>query len=256
MGGLTPECIRPAAEGKSALWHLEQVGSTNAWAKEHMAQLNDLDVVYTTDQTQGRGRLGRTWENAKDQGLYYSIVIRRPLVQPAAIPLLASVAAARVLKARWGVDCLIKWPNDLLLNNKKLSGILCEGVAEGYVCGIGINLAQTKEFFAAADLPYGGSILTETGVCPTAQDARQLAVALTDEGFAPLMDEFARQGFGAIRQEYTAACVNLGRPVQFDGGQGVACDIDADGCLVVECSTGRTAVFTGEVSVQGIYGHL
>ena len=70
--------------------------------------------------------------NAEGKALYYTVAIREPLAQPATLPLLASLAVRTQLKLRYGVDCQIKWPNDLLLNGKKIVGILCEGVSYGY----------------------------------------------------------------------------------------------------------------------------
>ena len=127
--------------------YLPECGSTNAYMKEHFEEFGPVGAVYTTNQTAGRGRLGRTWVNAEGKALYYTVAIREPLAQPATLPLLASLAVRRQLALRYGVDCQIKWPNDLLLNGKKIVGILCESVCYGYqqqgrgiLCGIGIKI--------------------------------------------------------------------------------------------------------------------
>ena len=112
--------------------YLPECGSTNAYMKEHFEEFGPVGAVYTTNQTAGRGRLGRTWVNAEGKALYYTVAIREPLAQPATLPLLASLAVRRQLALRYGVDCQIKWPNDLLLNGKKIVGILCESVSYGY----------------------------------------------------------------------------------------------------------------------------
>ena len=132
--------------------YLPECGSTNAYVKEHFEEFGPVGAVYTENQTAGRGRLGRSWVNAEGKALYYTVAIREPLAQPATLPLLASLAVRTQLKLRYGVDCQIKWPNDLLLNGKKIVGILCEGVSYGYqqqgrgiLCGIGINL---QSFFS------------------------------------------------------------------------------------------------------------
>ena len=187
--------------------YLPECGSTNAYVKEHFEEFGPVGAVYTENQTAGRGRLGRSWVNAEGKALYYTVAIREPLAQPATLPLLASLAVRTQLKLRYGVDCQIKWPNDLLLNGKKIVGILCEG----------------------------------------------------DFGFDRNMYVFARDGFAPFREEYKAACVNLGRRVTFDlpdGGQGAgeAVDVDEEGRLVVRTDSGEVHVFTGEVSVHGIYG--
>ena len=148
--------------------YLPECGSTNAYVKEHFEEFGPVGAVYTENQTAGRGRLGRSWVNAEGKALYYTVAIREPLAQPATLPLLASLAVRRQLQLRYGVDCQIKWPNDLLLNGKKVVGILCESVSYGYqqqgrgiLCGIGINLAQPQSYFDAANLPNGTSQLVE-----------------------------------------------------------------------------------------------
>ena len=248
--------------------YLPECGSTNAYVKEHFEEFGPVGAVYTTNQTAGRGRLGRTWVNAEGKALYYTVAIREPLAQPATLPLLASLAVRRQLALRSGVDCQIKWPNDLLLNGKKFVGILCESVCYGYqqqgrgiLCGIGINLAQPQSYFDAADLPHGTSLALQGAVIALEQDPGWLAEALTDFGFDQPLYTFARDGFAPFREEYKAACVNIGRRVTFDlpdGGQGAgeAVDVDEEGRLVVRTDSGEEHVFTGEVSVRGIYGSL
>ena len=102
--------------------YLPECGSTNAYVKEHFEEFGPVAAVYTENQTAGRGRLGRSWVNAEGKALYYTVAIKEPLAQPATLPLLASLAVRRQLQLRYGVDCQIKWPNDLLLNGKKNRG--------------------------------------------------------------------------------------------------------------------------------------
>ena len=154
--------------------YLPECGSTNAYVKEHFEEFGPVAAVYTENQTAGRGRLGRSWVNAEGKALYYTVAIKEPLAQPATLPLLASLAVRRQLQLRYGVDCQIKWPNDLLLNGKKIVGILC---------GIGINLAQPQSYFDAADLPHGTSLALQGAAVDLATDPAWLAEGLTDFGF-------------------------------------------------------------------------
>ena len=236
--------------------YLTECGSTNAYVKEHFEEFGPVGAVYTTNQTAGRGRLGRTWVNAEGRALYYTVAIREPLAQPATLPLLASLAVRDQLKLRYGVDCQIKWPNDLLLNGKKIVGILCEGAPDGHsiVVGIGINLAQPQSYFDAAGLPHGTSLALQGVPVDTAADPEWLAQYLTDFGFDRALYTYEADGFAPYRERYKALCVNLGRRVTYDGGAGVATDVDTDGRLIVHDERGDTRVFTGEVSVRGIYG--
>ena len=221
------------------LYYLEEVDSTNTWAKANLDKFGPVGAVYTTSQTAGRGRRGKT-----------------ELAQPESLPLFASMAVADALEQRYGIQCQIKWPNDLLLNGKKIVGILCEGMPDHHaiVCGIGINLAQPQSYFDAMELPHGTSLALQGIAVDPAADAAALAESMTNFGFDRALYGFEREGFAAIRDAYKARCVNLGRHVTFDGGEGTALDVDEEGRLVVQGAEGSTHVFTGEVSVHGIYG--
>ncbi|MGN0983542.1 MAG: biotin--[acetyl-CoA-carboxylase] ligase [Gemmiger sp.] len=236
--------------------YLPEVDSTNAWAKQHLDQFGPVGAVYTTSQTAGRGRLGRSWVNAAGQALYYTAVLKTPLAQPGTLPLFACLAVCDALRRRYGADCRIKWPNDILLNGKKLVGILCEVAPDGHslLAGIGINLAQPQEYFDAAALPHATSLALQGVAVDLAQDPEWLAQYLTDFGFDRALYTYEVEGFAPYRAQYKAQCVNLGRHVTYDGGAGIAEDIDEQGRLVVRDEDGTHRVFTGEVSVRGIYG--
>ena len=185
-----------AAVLNESVIYLPQVGSTNAWAKENIAQFGPVGAVYTTDQTAGRGRLGRGWVDAPGKGLYYTAVIKTDLAQPSTLPLFASLAVCDALKQRYGIDCQIKWPNDLLLNGKKIVGILCEVAPDGHslVVGIGINLAQPQEYFDMAGLPHGTSLLLQGVNVDLDTDPEWLAQYMTDFGFDRALYTYEEQG--------------------------------------------------------------
>ena len=249
------------------VYRYETVGSTNtelmALARQGAAEGT---VVLAGQQTAGRGRMGRSFQSPAGLGLYGSVLLRSSPEDAPRIPALAATAVRRAIHRSCGLSCGIKWPNDLLLNGKKIVGILCESVSYGYqmqgrgiVCGIGINLAQPQSYFDAANLPNGTSLELQGAKVDLAADPQWLAEALTDFGFDRPLYTFAREGFAPFRDEYKAACVNLGRHVTFDlpgggTGSGTAIDVDADGQLIVRTDSGEVKVFTGEVSVHGIYG--
>lgn len=236
--------------------YLPEVGSTNAWAKQNLDRFGPIGAVYTTHQTAGRGRLGRSWTDAPGLGLYYTSVIKTPLAQSCTLPLFASLAVADALKQRYHVECQIKWPNDLLLNGKKIVGILCEVAPDGrsLVCGIGINLAQPQSYFDALELPHGTSLALQGVNVDLENDPEWLAQYMTDFGFDRALYTYEVEGFAPYREQYKALCVNLGRRVTYDGGAGIARDVDDEGRLIVHDESGDVRVFTGEVSVKGIYG--
>ena len=231
--------------------YLPEVDSTNLWAKHNLDKFGPIGAVYTTHQTAGRGRLGRSWLDAPHKGLYYTAVIRTDLVQPATLPLFASLAVCDALRERYRIDCQIKWPNDLLLNGKKIVGILCEVGPDGHsiVVGIGINLAQPQEYFDAAGLPHGTSLALQGVSVDMDTDPEWLAQYMTDFGFDRALYTYEAEGFAPYRERYKALCVNLGRRVTYDGGAGTAVDVDDEGRLIVRDETGDTRVFTGVGSV-------
>ena len=129
------------------LYYLEEVDSTNTWAKANLDKFGPVGAVYTTSQTAGRGRRGHTWINASGQALYYTVVLKTELAQPESLPLFASMAVADALEQRYGIQCQIKWPNDLYLDHRKVAGILCESVippgaggATRVLVGVGVNV--------------------------------------------------------------------------------------------------------------------
>ena len=169
------------------LIHLPEVDSTNLWAKANLDKLAPAGVVWTTCQTAGRGRLGRGWTNAAGQGLYLTSGYTAKTVQPSTLPLFSALAVQRALTTVLGpLDLKVKWPNDLILNGKKLVGILCEGTAGGIVSGIGTNLAQDQAYFDALNLPHGTSLVLE-GLTVNDQMIEQLAAAYAEELTGPAL---------------------------------------------------------------------
>ena len=127
----------------------DTLDSTNSYLKRNGKYLDRFTVVQANHQEQGKGRLGRSWQ---DQGnsLLFSILLKEK-IEPERVPLLSLLAGASVVLTleHYGLTPLVKWPNDTLVSEKKISGILTEAVSEGenifYIVGIGINLNQ-KEF--------------------------------------------------------------------------------------------------------------
>jgi len=136
----------------SAIIRYETVSSTNDVARD--LALNDAPegtVVLALRQTSGRGRQGRSWSSPADEGLYLSAILRPPIspADSAIITLVAAVAVAETLTVDFNTQADIKWPNDVLVSNRKISGILVESAIEGnrlqyVVVGIGVNVNQQR----------------------------------------------------------------------------------------------------------------
>lgn len=237
----------------------DTLDSTNAYLKrEHTAgRAKSGAMAIALTQTAGRGRLGRTWESIPGVGLYLSILAPQlPMERLSLVPVAVGVAAAEAIQETAGVRVGIKWPNDLIVSDRKLSGILCEGVMGRAVCGIGVNLLQDADFFARAELPHGTSLLMETGHTISAP---RLAAEIVNR-LEPWLDELAEHRIDALIDRFRANCVSIGREVRAVSPTGeltgIAVDVDAEGRLVIEHTEGRTAVSAGEVQLRTLRGYL
>jgi BirA family transcriptional regulator, biotin operon repressor / biotin---[acetyl-CoA-carboxylase] ligase len=229
----------------------EVTGSTNATAMELAAAgTPEWTVVAAGHQTQGRGRLGRAWVDRPGGSLMVSIVLRPalPVGDAGILTLLAGAAWAGSARDLTGLDVRCKWPNDLVIDGRKLGGILAEAVSGGdgelahIVIGSGINIVPPTDVRDAAGLGEA--------VDPTELLGGFLRRFSADYGEA---------GVGAAPRalrRWRTVSDTLGRSVrarQLDGEavEGVALDVDEHGGLVVDTSTGLATVRFGEVEHLG-----
>ena len=206
-------------------------------------------VVVAEHQTAGRGRLDRTWETPARSALTMSLLLRPRLAAAdwPWLPLLTGYAAARALR-QVGAQVMLKWPNDVLLADRKLAGILTERVdtpsGPSVVAGIGINVDLTP-----AELPRAGA--TSLALEGVVVDRTDLLSALL-RSLRAEYDAFQRGEVGALRTAYTAACATVGREVRVElpTGEtltGEATGIDEGGRLLVAGPEGVVPVSAGDV---------
>ena len=250
-----------AAAVSPRLQVVESTGSTNADLLKAVSaspeQWPHLSVVLTNDQRAGRGRLDRTWASPPGTGLAISVLVRvddLPVPARAWIPLVAGAAMTRAVAEQLrgtGHTATLKWPNDVLLDGGKVSGILAEvvpGHPEAVVIGAGVNTRMSR-----ADLP----VETATSFAATGLEAdedRLLAdylVAL-DEQLTALAVARGDAAASGVLGELEALCSTLGSDVVVslpDGSRlhGRAQRIDTDGRLVVVAGDEETAVSAGDV---------
>lgn len=172
------------------------VGSTNTVAAEFGRADPNPDglVVLAENQTAGRGRFGRVWRSRPGGSLLMSVVLTLPpeLRRPVVVTAWAAVAAGNAVFALAGVQATIKWPNDLLVGGKKVCGILIEQGGGGdapirTVVGIGLNLNQSDEEFAAAGLPEAASLAAVAGRPIDLRDAAGAMVRSLDAEYSRLL---------------------------------------------------------------------
>ena len=228
-------------------------GSTNADVAALARTGAPEGTARTTDhQLAGRGRLARSWTSPPGAGIAVSVLLR-PTAVPRErwtwLPLLAGVAVARAV-ARAGVDATLKWPNDVLVAERKIAGILVEvvgaGAPDALVVGIGLNVTNDRD-----ELPPGGTSLALAGGAADDRGA-VLADVLGDLADTYVQWRDAEGDAADLRAAYLASCATIGREVtvELPGGgtvQGLARTVDPDGRLVVGTAHGVRALGAGDV---------
>jgi BirA family biotin operon repressor/biotin-[acetyl-CoA-carboxylase] ligase len=218
---------------------LERTPSTNAVVAERARSGEPAGlVVVAEEQTAGRGRLDRAWVSPPRAGLTFSLLLR-PVLPPVRwpwLPLLASVAVARALRSRAGVAAVLKWPNDVLVDGRKVCGLLAEAVGGALVVGIGLNVTTR-----ASELPHEHTTSLLLEGARTA-DRDTLLRAVLREVTGVLAD------VEAAKVAYRDLCSTVGARVRIElpaeaSVEGVADAVDDDGRLVVD----GTAYGVGDV---------
>lgn len=241
------------------------IDSTNTYLKRMAAGgAPDGTVAVAAEQTAGRGRRGRTFQSAAGKGVYMSALLRPQLTADALLPLTGLCAAAmcNAVERVCGVRAQIKWTNDLILNGKKLCGILTElgmenGALSYVIIGIGINVSQTAEDFEGEVAAIATSLERELG---KEISRNKLSAAMIEELDA-LYTALKSGDTAAYLAAYRRDCVTLGKEVQLlwqDVHEKVfALDVDDEFGLVVRRENGTVeTIRTGEVSVRGLYGYV
>jgi BirA family biotin operon repressor/biotin-[acetyl-CoA-carboxylase] ligase len=240
---------------KGPIHHFETLPSTNDLAKElGSREAPEGTLVVAESQSRGRGRLGREWDSPPGLGLYVSLLLRPPL-PPTEMPrltLTTAVAVVRALKRAAGVAPGIKWPNDLLLDGKKVGGILTEMETESdrirhLVVGLGLNV-NNRRFPPPLDLTA-----TSLALAAGSSFSRRLILQAWLEEFEALYDLFLHQDFAVILEEWRQYNVTLGQAVTVRQGpreiSGLALEVAEDGALLVRQETGEIVrVASGEIA--------
>lgn len=259
------ELMDPNRQVGKVLVCLDTVDSTNNEVKRRAVDaVPDGLAVVAAQQTGGRGRRGRTFVSPPG-GLYLSALLRPqcPLEQVSALTAWSAVAVCDAIQQVCGVRPGIKWPNDVILEGRKLCGILTELELEGetaalryVVVGIGVNLSQTEANFGPEVAPVAISLAQALGSAPR---RAEVAAALLDS-LDRLDRDFPGQ-WDSWLERYRKDCITVGKPVQVLRGNqactGMAVWVDDSFALVVRWEDGaQEALSSGEVSVRGLLGYV
>lgn len=265
---LSPGELARALEGRTVgreLVCLSTVDSTNDEAKRRaVAGANQGLAVLADGQTGGKGRRGRSFVSPPGKGLYLSVLLR-PTCSLRELMWLTSWTAVAVcdgIEAACGVRPGIKWTNDIILNGKKLCGILTELGMEGEsgqlqyaVVGAGVNVTQTAADFGPQVAEVAVSLEQALGSAPRRSELAAAVLAALDDMYAAFPQEKAR-----YLERYRADCLTVGKYVKLLRGdreeQAFAESVDDDFALIVRHPDGRRErVDAGEVSVRGLLGY-
>lgn len=249
--------------GKNVIYY-DETDSTNNRAKEAGNNKEPHGTLFVADmQMAGKGRRGRVWKSPSGSSIYMTILLYPdiPPVKAPQLTLIMAIAVAEGIREVTGLETKIKWPNDIVVNGKKICGILTEMSTEidyinHVVIGIGINV--NMESFPEDIAKTATSLRIEAGK----EFRRFELIAAIIEHFEKAYEAVCEAGsLEPIMEDYNRLLVNCGRRVrvlepehEYDA---LALGIDKTGELQVECEDGsRKSVFAGEVSVRGIYGYV
>jgi BirA family biotin operon repressor/biotin-[acetyl-CoA-carboxylase] ligase len=250
--------VRPAVNsGGGYIMEFEELPSTNDYLKQHRRKYTHGTAVTAVRQTAGKGRRGKVWidiTGTRCESLFLSVLLKG-ISAPLQIPVISAVSAACAISAFSEDEIHIKWPNDILINKKKVCGILCESVQYGYsetgqnknlydlVCGFGVNLYAPAGFFNEHGLPDASPVSSTPGF-PKAE--------LRDKIIAGLLSN-ANKPYEEILEYYKARCITIGNNVAVNRNGAVitafASGISEKGELVLQNETGTFTVNAGETSI-------
>ncbi len=249
--------------GQPAMLHAKSMTSTNTVLKQAAEEgAPNGTVALCEEQTAGKGRRGRAWVSPAGQGLWVSLLIR-PKLSPAKAQLItfaAAIAMAEAVEKETGLSIGIKWPNDLVLNGKKVCGILLElsGDVESIayvVVGTGLNAGE-KAY--PPELSGRATSLAQAlgRKVPRAPILRSYLQAM--EKYMELLEQ---EGLAGIWAAYESRSCTLKRAVRVEGGgenfEGMADGLDENGALLVRMEDGTIRrILAGDVSVRGVMGYV
>lgn len=240
--------------------------STNIQARQY-AEYDDSDglLVVADEQTKGRGRRGRNWSSMPGENIFMSLLLK-PKISPklaSMLTLVAALAVAGAIRETTGLTAWIKWPNDIVINKKKICGILTEMSSEMdyihyVIIGIGINVNTVS--FPEEIAEIASSLCLESG--KEQKFSRSQLICSIMEFMEKYYKSFLETGdLSSVREEYNEKLAGLGSYVKILEEKaecvGISRGITKTGQLIVEFSDGsRREVLSGEVSVRGLYGYI
>lgn len=246
------------------IYYFDTIDSTNIKAKELAYKEDEGTLVIAEEQTLGRGRLGRTWISPKKKGIWMSIVLK-PSIDPMKVAKITQIGAAAIALALedLGIEAFIKWPNDIVMNGKKVCGILTEMSCElnmiNYVImGVGINVNLDSEDFSGEVSKIGTSLKIQSGKVIDRKKLLGLFLNRFEELYISFVE---KDNFSETLKVCREKSILIGKEVRIikgkDEEKGKVLGINDDGELIIDYENGKIGnVLSGEVSVRGLYGYV
>lgn len=234
--------------------HLDEISSTNDYVKQNIKNLEHLSAVYADRQTSGHGRLGRKWVDTGDENLFLTLLLKPFNTLHPIYPNFTqylSVILSLVLEEEYNLKPQIKWPNDVLINGKKIAGILSEGTTKGteflgLALGLGVNLNTSAQTLALIDKP-ATSILNETGL----KIDKEIFIKKLLNKFCLLYDSFIKDGFLSVKDLYVERAFFLNKEITVNVlgtmHTGLAEDITDEGSLILNENNEKNIYLIGDI---------
>jgi len=233
----------------------EELSSTNDFALENLSDFDDRTIIYADVQTNGHGRFDREWVSDNSENLYASIVLK-PEIESDENSVLSNLTQYLCVKLaetleKYGMRSSIKWPNDVLVNGKKIAGILAQANVSGskfsgVVLGIGVNINMTQEELNLINQPATSLKVELQKTIDKKEFSRNLFEAFFEE-----YDEFLSKGFALIKKRYCERCDFISKEISiknFDESRnGIAEKINDDGSLEVTFASGSETIRIGDL---------
>lgn len=238
----------PYTQGRWLIFTKDSVASTQVWVRERVVALADRSVILAGTQSTGRGRSGREWKSPPG-GFYASFLLKPspPLVSAPCVSLLAAVVLVRLLKKQ-GITASVKWPNDVIVDGKKIAGIIAEAGSfpeSWFILGIGVNLTRAPSLQNRKFLPAG--CWTEFGNSPSASRLLNEFLIEFDVSWRNKEDD----PMETILSELNSILWRKGEQVSLAGGgdiiSGIVSRVDHNGSLVLLTDSGERRFVSGEL---------
>jgi BirA family biotin operon repressor/biotin-[acetyl-CoA-carboxylase] ligase len=254
---LSEAALNRALVRPGSLWTgvtvVESTGSTNAdLAAAAQEGAGEGAVLVAEEQLAGRGRLGRSWSAPARAALTFSVLLRPGPVPVSAygwLPLLFGVAAASAVRRLAEVEVRLKWPNDLLIGERKLAGVLAERAGDAVIVGIGLNVLLRED---ELPVPTATSLAVEKAACLDRDPLLRAVLREVDTHYREWGEAGGDADASGLRAAYLAVSATVGRDVRVElPGDGVltgrATGVDRSGCLQVDAGGRVHTLSAGDV---------